>query len=171
MSRRQSDEGEEQYREGAPERKPGPPPVRRPRPDEEDAERPRRRRPSDEGEDDGYTGVVPYRNGFALASYYLGFLGLVAILGGVAYIIFTVQRDPFAAIQNATLINLIYWGGVYGLGGVSALLAITFGAIGASRAGEKKGMAHAIIGIVLGALEIVLLILLLIGVFGVMARR
>jgi len=43
------------------------------------AERPRRKRAAG----DGFATVVPYRNGPALAAYYLGVFGLIPILGFV----------------------------------------------------------------------------------------
>jgi hypothetical protein len=101
-------------------------------------DRPRRRRPVrredyDDDEDDrdyrrddydGVGGFIPYRNGWALASYYLGVFSLIPCVG------------LFLSI-----------------------LAIIFGFLGLSHSKknpESKGSVHAIVGLVLGSLVLLL---------------
>jgi hypothetical protein len=81
------------------------------------AERPRRRRSGG----DGLATVVPYRNGPALAAYYLGVFGLIPVLGFVF--------GPLAFVL-----------GIVGL-------------IKARRTPNAHGTGHAIAGIVLGAID------------------
>jgi len=58
--------------------------------DEEDDDRPRRRRGRDDYEDDGISTLIPYKNGKALAAYYVGVFSLIPcfalILGPIAFI-------------------------------------------------------------------------------------
>jgi hypothetical protein len=76
---------------------------RRPAPDDDDDDRPRRRRES-RGSDDGGVGyVIPYKNGAALASYYIGMLCLLlcfvpglSLFSGAAAVIF-----GFKGLSNA----------------------------------------------------------------------
>ncbi len=155
-------------------------PRRRPRPlDEEEEERPRRRpRSRDEEEDDAddrsrrrrgrdeqpYSTLIPYRNVMALIGYYLGMGSLIAILGGIALIFYNPVNAPFVG-----MIVLVV---IYGLGGLSALMAIIFGIIGmvyANKNPKARGLGHAITGIVLGILEVLGLLAIL--VLGVMARQ
>jgi hypothetical protein len=173
MSRRRPDDDDERehVQEGRP-RRPAPPP----RDEDDEEERPRRRRAADDedegpprrrrpGDDDGYSGVVPYRNMFALTAYYLGFLGIIAILGGFAFILFQGRQG---ALPSPARVAIVTFGVIYGLGGISALLAIIFGSVGLAKASKGKGTAHAIVGIVLGALEIIgLILILLLGLLAV----
>ncbi len=63
-------------------------PARRPRrPRDDDDDRPRRRRRDDDDEGDATGGVIPYKNGMALASYYCGVFSLIPVLGGVLGVI------------------------------------------------------------------------------------
>lgn len=131
---------------------------RRPRDDDED-DRPRRRprRADDDDYDDDRPrrrkggAIIPYRNGLALASYYCGFGGLIFILGGLALAVVTAPTPPLKIVYTMML----------GGGPICALLAIGFGIAGcikANRNPEARGTAHAVIGMVLGALEIIGLI-------------
>ena len=59
-----------------------PPPASPPDDWEEEDDRPRRRRPPDvRRHDDGVSSIIPYRNGMALAGYYLGVFSLIPIIG------------------------------------------------------------------------------------------
>ncbi len=102
------------------------PRKRRPDPDDDDDDRPRRRSRSSAGSGDGGVGyVIPYKNGPALAAYYIGIIGLLLCF--------------------------------VGLGPLSGIAAVVFGFMGMSRASknpEAHGRAHAIIGIVLGFVQI-----------------
>ncbi|MFO0966913.1 MAG: hypothetical protein U0793_15170 [Gemmataceae bacterium] len=167
MSRRSDDEDDprQQFREG---RSPGKPaPARRRDEEDEDEEerRPRRRRP----DDDDYDRRPRAKNGLALAGYYLGFLGLIAILGSFALIMFLGTRGSLSP-EAAGLIGLV---GMYGVGGISGLLAIILGSIGAAKASKVgSGTGHAVVGIVLGALEVLGLILItVLGVAAVSGAR
>jgi len=68
--------------------------ARRPNRDDEDDydDRPRRRRRREDDEDgDATGGLIPYKNGMALAGYYCGVVGLLPVLGlvlGVLAIVF-----------------------------------------------------------------------------------
>jgi len=125
--------------------------------EDEDERRPARRRQSreddDEDEDDrprkrrGIESIIPFRNGMALASYYCSFGGLIGIFGTLAWFAFTAPNP------NRTLYAVLMIGG----GGLLALLAIVFGIIGmikAKRNRKARGTAHAVIGLILGGLEI-----------------
>lgn len=110
--------------------------------------------------------IIPYRNGMALAAYYCGFGGLIFILGSFALAAFIAVRTEGSV--SGLLIGALLYGG----GGICALLAVIFGIVGwirASRNPEARGTAHAIIGIVLGGLEIVGLVA--ITLIGMMVAR
>jgi hypothetical protein len=100
-------------------------PRRRDQDDDDDHDdRPRRRRHREEGDVTG--GLIPYKNGMALAAYYCGVFSLIPCVWGVL-----------------------------------SILAIIFGILGLSRAKEHpeaKGKAHAITGIVLGSITLLLAI-------------
>ncbi|HMF19270.1 MAG TPA: hypothetical protein VKE98_18835 [Gemmataceae bacterium] len=140
-------------------------PQRRPRYEEEDDEDDRSHRPARRRrEDEPYSTLIPYRNVPALIGYYCGMCGLIAILGGIALILFNPVNPQWAGI--------IYFGVMNGLGGILALLGIILGIVGIVYAGRNprsRGMGHAITGMVLGVLEILGLLAILI--FGVMVSR
>jgi hypothetical protein len=101
---------------------------RRPADDEDeddDDDRPRRRSVRRSSPDDGGVGVViPYRNGMALLSYYLGIFGLIPCVIGM---------------------------------GILGIVPLVLGILGLKKARldpDAHGSAHAWIGIVLGAVEI-----------------
>lgn len=153
----QSDDPRERV-QGQPPRRPAPAPQPREDEDEYDEEEPRARRRGD-----SYSGVVPYRNGMALAGYYCGFAGLILILGSFAVGMALAPR-PIAGLL--TLIML-------GAGALCALLAIVFGILGMSYAGRNpgaKGTAHAVVGLVFGILELVGLIALFLIGFAAVSR-
>jgi hypothetical protein len=91
--------------------------------DDEHDDRPRRRRRRDDDDDeegDATGGLIPYKNGMALAAYYCAVVSLIPLIGHV-------------------------------LGS----LAVVFGILGLkhkSRHPKHGGTAHAIVGIVLGAI-------------------
>ncbi|MCI0380388.1 MAG: hypothetical protein L0215_22615, partial [Gemmataceae bacterium] len=98
-------------------------------------------------------GLIPYKNGWALAGYYCGMGGLIVILGSLALWMYSIA-NPHPAIFILMFVG----------GGLTALLSVIFGGIGiayATKNPEAKGMAHAIVGLVLGVLEIIGLIVLL----------
>ena len=116
------------------------PRARRSDDDNDEDDRPRRRRRDEEDDDhdydrprrrrrphpddDGTGGLIPYKNPKALAAYYCGVFGLISC---------------FLML------------------GIFGILPIVFGVMGLKYAKlhpEAKGQAHAIIGIVLGALEV-----------------
>jgi hypothetical protein len=137
MSRRndREDDAEEEPRESAISKRPA---ARRPsheeEPEEEPEDRPRRRRRRDDEEDDegddnyrGVSGLIPYKNGLALAAYYCGVFSLIPLLGnllgpvalilgimGVRY----AQKNTrargtghaIAGIVLGSLSTLLYWG-------------------------------------------------------------
>jgi hypothetical protein len=140
-------------------------PHRRPRYEEEDDEDDRSRPPAKRRrEGEPYSALIPYRNVPALIGYYCGMCGLIAILGGMALILFNPVNPQWAGI--------IYFGVMNGLGGILALSGIILGIVGMVYAGRNprsRGMGHAITGMVLGILEILGLLAILI--FGVMMSR
>lgn len=92
--------------------------------DEDDRPRRRRRRRDEDG--DGTGGLIPYKNPKALIAYYCGVFGLASCV--------------FA-----------------GVGGIFGVVPIILGLQGLKYAREHpetKGQAHAIVGIVLGGLEV-----------------
>jgi hypothetical protein len=107
------------------------PRKRRPDPDDDDTDddddRPRRKRRRNSAPDDGGLGyVIPYKNVPALIGYYVGVFGLFAcFLFGLS--LFT---------------------------GAAAVVLGVMGMIRASKNPEAHGRAHAIIGIVLGILQV-----------------
>ena len=151
-------------------------PIRRPRPkrEEDEDDRPRsrsryeeeddeddrsRRRPRGRDDEEAYSTLIPYRNVTALIGYYCGMVSLIAILGGIALIMYSIDKPQFVGLIYLVVIN--------GLGGILALLGIVFGIIGlvyANKNPKSRGMGHAITGMVLGVLEILgLVAILLIG--------
>jgi hypothetical protein len=97
-------------------------PRRRRDDDEDEYDEPPRRRRRDEGDATG--GLIPYKNGTALAAYYSGVFGLISC---------------------------------FILLGIFGILPIVLGILGlkkARRNPEVGGTAHAIVGMVLGALEV-----------------
>jgi hypothetical protein len=163
MAKRESDETNDDIQEPSPRR-----PARRPPRSEEDDEPPRRRRrPVDE--DDEYeedrprrrrsavSSIIPYRNGMALAGYYCGMGALIVTLGSIA----------LAIVAAAVMNRWMFLGLFAGAGGLLALLALIFGIMGianAKRTPEVGGTAHAVIGIILGGLEIIGILLVSVGV-------
>jgi len=116
------------------------PPQRRPEAEDEEDDRPKRRTARRDDDEDDYDDRPrrsdrgrqgSSRNGMALAGYYCGFLALIFSLGGIALLL-------GFNIQLGALVPIILFGMVYGLGGLSALLAIIFGAIGLSRAKDTN---------------------------------
>jgi hypothetical protein len=128
---------DEDIREGDPDL----PRKKKPLPDDDDDDRPRKRKRRDDDDDDddrphrsvrrksaddgGVSSVIPYRNGPALIGYYCGVFGLISCFLG-----------PLAIF-----------------GAVPLILGI-LGLKKASEDPEARGRAHAWIGIVLGALEL-----------------
>jgi hypothetical protein len=169
------DEPREHMQEGRRQRRPEDSPRRRN--EEDDDDRPRRRRP--EREDDDYSGIIPYRNGFALTGYYLSFLGLISILGSLAFIIYRVKSwvtnppvNEAAALAEIQLVGIVGLLGWYVIGGVSALLGLIFGCIGLAKASKGKGTGHSIVAIILGSLEIIgLIFITLLGISSNAAMR
>lgn len=138
----------------------------RPRKDEEDEESPRRRRDAEEEDEDrprrGYSGMIPYKNGMALAGYYCGMLALIIILTIPLVYAMMFNSNP----RLATTLSLVQ----LGVGGIVALLAIIFGCVGLARVSRDpsiKGTGHAIVALVLGSLEVIGLIAL--ALFGMIA--
>jgi hypothetical protein len=102
---------------------------RRPADDDDDDDRPRRRRPRDDDApagDGGVGYVIPYKNGSALAGYYIGVFGLILCL-----------LPPLSLFSGGTAI-------VFGFMGMSR----------AKQNPQAHGRGHAITGIVLGALQV-----------------
>ncbi len=103
-------------------------PVRRPRRRDDDDDdddyddRPRRRRRRDEGDATG--GLIPYKNGKALAAYYCGVFGFVACVLGL------------------------------GVFGVVPIILGFLGLSHAKRYPESRGQGHAITGIILGSIQV-----------------
>lgn len=100
-----------------------------PLPDDDDDgdEEPRGRSVRKSGSNDGGVGtVIPYRNGMALAAYYCGVFGIISCF-------------------------------LFGVGGFFGIVPVILGIVGFMRARsdpEARGTAHALVGIVLGILEV-----------------
>lgn len=165
MSRRRPDDEDddprEQIQSGQPRRASQPPA----RDNDDDEDRPRRR--PGRRDDDDYDAPAAPRNGMALTGYYMGFLALISVLGGFAFIVFYIRQNPFN--PSPALLAIVGFGVIYGMGGISSLLAIIFGGIGLARAKQGKGTAHAIVGLILGVLVIIGLIVL--TLMGALAAR
>lgn len=111
-----------------------PPPRARRRDDwdDRDDDRPRRRRRDDDDDEyearrartDGTGGLIPYKNGKALAAYYCGVFGLISCVIGL------------------------------GIFGVVPIVLGVLGLKHARKFPETSGTAHAITGIVLGVIEV-----------------
>src|SRR5207302_4341981 len=107
------------------------------------ADRPRRSRPKD----GAFSGIIPYRNGMALAAYYCGFGSLIAILGSIALVMAAIARF------DSPLILIL----MFRVSGSLTLLAIGFGILGLNYAHNNpkaKGSGHAITGLLMGGLEV-----------------
>lgn len=99
---------------------------RRDEDDDDYDDRPRRRRRRRDEDDDGTGGLIPYKNPKALIAYYCGVFGLASCIVG-------------------------------GVGGIFGVVPIILGLQGLKYAKEhpaSRGQAHAIVGIVLGSLEV-----------------
>jgi hypothetical protein len=108
---------------------PDEPRRRRPADDDDPDDRPRRRRPRDDdapAADGGVGYVIPYKNGSALAAYYIGVFGLILCL-----------LPPLSLFSGGTAI-------VLGFMGMNR----------AKQNPQAHGRGHAITGIVLGALQV-----------------
>jgi Domain of unknown function (DUF4190) len=102
-------------------------PRRRRDPDDDDDDRPRRRRRESSGPSDGGVGyIIPYKNGAALASYYIGILCLL----------------------------LCFVPGLSLFSGAAAVVFGFMGMSRASKNPEAHGRGHAITGIILGIVQI-----------------
>ena len=88
--------------------------------DEEEEDRPVKKKRSSGG---GVSAVIPYKNGMALASYYLGIFGLIPCIFGL------------------------------GVLGIVPLILGVLGMIKAKQNPEAHGTAHAIVGILCGLVE------------------
>jgi hypothetical protein len=123
----------------------------------------RRRRSRNDDEERPYATWIPYRNVSALLGYYAGMLGLIAILGGIAFIAYSTAQG----FRNTRLIVMVALIAIYGLGGLCALLGVVLGILGIVHARghpESRGLGHAATGLTLGCLEIAgLLTLLILG--------
>ena len=102
--------------------------------DEED-DRPRRRRRREE-EGDATGGLIPYKNGKALAAYYTGVFSLIpclgAILGPIAVVLGIMglkyaKQHPKASGQAHAVVGIVL-GGLTGLGNIGAVIAIAVAA-------------------------------------------
>jgi hypothetical protein len=101
--------------------------------DEED-DRPRRRRRREEGDATG--GLIPYKNGKALAAYYTGVFSLIpclgAILGPIAVVLGIMglnyaKQHPRASGQAHAVVGIVL-GGLTALGNIGAVIAIAVAA-------------------------------------------
>jgi hypothetical protein len=124
-------------------------PVRRRRDDDDDRprrrrdeddydERPRRRR-RDEGDATG--GLIPYKNGKALAAYYCGVFGFVACVLGL------------------------------GIFGIVPIILGFLGLKHAREYPESRGQAHAVTGIVLGLIQVLCFVAAIVYVIVVIAAK
>jgi hypothetical protein len=96
--------------------------------DDDDDDRPRRRKRSSGSGDAGVGYVIPYKNAPALISYYIGFGGLL----------------------------LCFCGGLSFISGLAAIVLGIMGMIRASKNKEAHGRVHALVGIILGAAQVLL---------------
>ncbi len=111
----------------------------RPRPDDEDDARPRRKRPRNEDDEtaDATGGVIPYKNGTALAAYYCAVfsfipifgcvLGPVAIVLGVMGILYA-NKHPKARGMGHAVFGIV--GGLVGpffIAGIATALGVFAG--------------------------------------------
>ncbi len=121
--------------------------------------------------------VIPYKNPCALGAYYCTFLGLISGLGAITLVVFICyQNDWIIEKVIDRCRSILYYG--LGLGIFLELLAITLGLAGYFKQmahPEKKGLAHALTGIILGGLflaaEVVTLILLIRYINELMGRH
>ncbi len=93
--------------------------------DDDDEDEPRRKSVR-RSSDGGVSTVIPFRNGMALAAYYCGVFGIISCF-------------------------------LFGVGGFFGIVPVILGIVGFMRARsdpEARGTAHALTGIVLGLLEV-----------------
>ncbi|HVK18076.1 MAG TPA: DUF4190 domain-containing protein [Fimbriiglobus sp.] len=99
----------------------------------EEDDRPRRRRPRDEGDATG--GLIPYKNGKALAAYYTGVFSLIpclgAILGPIAVVLGIMglnyaKKHPKASGKAHAIVGIVL-GGLTALGNIGAVIALVVG--------------------------------------------
>jgi hypothetical protein len=102
--------------------------------DEED-DRPRRRRRREE-EGDATGGLIPYKNGKALAAYYIGVFSLIpclgAVLGPIAVVLGVMglnyaRQHPGASGKAHAIVGIVL-GGLTALGNIGAVIAIAIAA-------------------------------------------
>ena len=98
--------------------------------DDEEDDRPRRRRRREEGDATG--GLIPYKNGKALAAYYTGVFSLIpclgAILGPIAIVLGIMglnyaKQHPKASGQAHAIVGIVL-GGLTALGNIGAVIAL-----------------------------------------------
>jgi Domain of unknown function (DUF4190) len=114
---------------------------RRDEEDDDDHDDRPRRRRRPHPDDDGTGGLIPYKNPKALAAYYCGVFGLISCFLGL---------------------------------GIFGILPIVFGVMGLKYAKlhpEAKGQAHAIIGIVLGVIEVVTFLAVIVVIIVAVANK
>jgi hypothetical protein len=101
---------------------------------DEGDDRPRRHRRREEGDATG--GLIPYKNGKALAAYYTGVFSLIpclgAILGPIAVVLGVMglnyaRQHPRASGQAHAIVGIVL-GGLTALGNIGAVIAIAVAA-------------------------------------------
>ena len=100
----------------------------------EEDERPRRRRRRDEGDATG--GLIPYKNGKALAAYYTAVFSLIpcvgAILGPIAVVLGVMglnyaKQHPRASGQAHAIVGIVL-GGLTAVGNIGVAIILAVGA-------------------------------------------
>jgi hypothetical protein len=104
--------------------------------------------------------IIPYRNGWALAAYYVAFLSAILVLVSLVLAV-AVTGDSLPKGFMPVAVGVAVFGIV--LGPVAAILG--FLGMRYSRAHRQAaGGGHAVIGIIIGALSALIGILVLVGV-------
>jgi hypothetical protein len=122
-----------------------------PRDDDSPLGPPRRRRRDEDYDDEddvgeGVSTIIPYKNGYALASYYCGVFSLIPCVGGILSVIAIVlgfmglsyvKKHPTAHGTAHAIVGLVL-GFLVLLGHLAVLALILIGIIGAAASGPHR---------------------------------
>jgi hypothetical protein len=133
-----------------------------------DSDRPRRRRVVVEDDERPSGGaIVPYRNPLALFAYYCVFLGFIIGIGAITAVVIYAQRTVLSDKDINFGKTVIYIGFIVGMiVELAAFLMGIFGLLYVRAHPTARGTGHAILGVILGPVFIIVQLAALIFMIG-----